>query len=285
MLIRVALFSSCTLFMLHLLSSCTFSCCTFFRVASCCTHFMLHYLRVTLYLCCTFFVLSFFMLHSLDVALFFVLQTYPVPIFSYYIFFILYSFHVALFSVLHSFHIAPSFVMHCSNFFFFFFFCVCCFMLHPILILQFCQVALSSYFIYLSIFFHIEAFLSLNFFCAALMSHLFSWCTVFILYLFCSLFMLHLFCVGFFAYRTFFFCIYPPLGLFSCCNFFMLHFFHFGPSLLFCKKQNSFHGDLSLLLFLTMHTFHIALVHFMFHFFLVSYFSCCTLYTIPLHRA
>ena len=158
-------------------------------------------------------------------------------------------------------------------------------MLHPILILQFCQVALSSYFIYLSIFFHIEAFLSLNFFCAALMSHLFSWCTVFILYLFCSLFMLHLFCVGFFAYRTFFFCIYPPLGLFSCCNFFMLHFFHFGPSLLFCKKQNSFHGGLSLLLFLTMHTFHIALVHFMFHFFLVSYFSCCTLYTIPLHRA
>ena len=144
------------------------------------------------------------MLHSLDVALFFVLQTYPVPIFSYYIFFILYSFHVALFSVLHSFHIAPSFVMHCSNFCFFFFLCVCCFMLHPILILQFCQVALSSYFIYLSIFFHIEAFLSLNFFCAALMSHLFSWCTVFIFYLFCSLFMLHLFCVGFFTYRTFF---------------------------------------------------------------------------------
>ena len=158
-------------------------------------------------------------------------------------------------------------------------------MLHPILILQFCQVALSSCFIYLSIIFHIEAFLNLNFFCAALMSHLFSWCTVFIFYLFCSLFTLHLFVLASLHIAPFLFCIYPPLGLFSCCNFFMLHFFHFGPSLLFCKKQNSFHGDLSLLLFLTMHTFHIALVHFMFHFFLVSYFSCCTLYTIPLHRA
>ena len=109
---------------------------------------------------------------------------------------------------------------------------------------------------------------------------LFSSFTYFALFSCCTFFVLASLHIA-----PFLFCIYPPLGLFSCCNFFMLHFFHFGPSLLFCKKQNSFHGDLSLLLFLTMHTFHIALVHFMFHFFLVSYFSCCTLYTIPLHRA
>ena len=182
-------------------------------LSSCYTLFVLHFLRVelfhvALFRCCTFF-------HVTD------LSGYPVPIFSYYIFFILYSFHVALFSVLHSFHIAPSFVMHCSNFFVFFFFYVCCFMLHPILILQFCQVALSSCFIYLSIIFHIEAFLNLNFFCVALMSHLFSWCTVFIFYLFCSLFMLHLFCVGFFTYRTFFI-----LYISSIRSLFMLQLFY-----------------------------------------------------------
>ena len=231
MLIRVALFSSCTLFMLHLLSSCTFSCCTFFRVASCCTHFMLHYLRVTLYLWCTFFVLSFFMLHSLDVALFFVLQTYPVPIFSYYIFFILYSFHVALFSVLHSFHIAPSFVMHCSNFFFFFFFFFCVFFhFTPHLnfaVLSSCTFVIFYLFIYffsywslfvpklflccahVTPFFVVHCFhplpILLSFHVAPFLCWLLCISHLFFLYIssFRSLFMLQLFYVTFFPFWTF----------------------------------------------------------------------------------
>ena len=300
MLIRVALFSSCTLFMLHLFACCTFSCCTFFRVASCCTHFMLHYLRVTLYLCCTFFVLSFFMLHSLDVALFSVLQTYPVPLFTYYIFSVLYSFHVALFSVLHSFHIAPSFVMHCSNFFVFFV-CVCvcvCVLFHVtshlnIAVLSSCTFVMFYLFIYFFSYWslfdpklflcctHVTPFFVLH--CFDLVPFLLSFHVA--PFLCCTLSCCTFFVLASLHIALFLFCIYPPLGLFSCCNFFMLHFFHYGLSLLFCKKQNSFYGDLSLLLFLTMHTFHIALVHFMFHFFLVSYFSCCTLYIIPLHRA
>ena len=73
----VALFSWCTLFMLHL-----FSCCTVFMLYLLCTLFMLHFFRVVHYSCCTFS-----MLHSFHVELF------------SFTFFVLSRFHVKLFCV------------------------------------------------------------------------------------------------------------------------------------------------------------------------------------------
>ena len=163
------------------------------------------------------------MLYVFQVALFpfgtfLTLHFFHVALFSCCILFGLHFFHVAPFSVLHSFHMAPFFVIHCSNFFVFYFFRVvwCC----TLPMLDYLNVAVSSSCnIFMFYFLFSNCSLSiLNLLRGALMSHLFSCCTLFLLFFFLSV-------LGSFHDAPFFFCISLTVALFSCDIFLILHFF------------------------------------------------------------
>ena len=213
------LFSCCTFFF-HLNLCCTFSCSThfklhFFRGAlfssytvfilhlfACCTLYILH-----LFMCCTFLVVHFF-----HVAIFFLpsflccfmLHWFHVRLFSCCTFPVLGSSYVAPLFKLHYFHIATFFVLRCSPFLCFIFFvlfhvalCSCTFSL-----LHFNVSPLSSCTIFVFHLFHHAGFLSWTFFGPP----------SFVLYSF------HV--------ASFFFCISSTVAHFPCCTCFSLDF-HF----------------------------------------------------------
>ena len=133
--VRVTLFSSCTLFMLHLFPYCilfilnVFLWCTvaiflyFFRVVSCCTFFVLRYLNVTVHSSCT--ILKFYFFHTVDFsswtffvvhffALFSCCTFFRVGLFSWCTFFLLHIFSCRTLFTLQFFHVTlfSSFHLH-----------------------------------------------------------------------------------------------------------------------------------------------------------------------------
>ena len=103
-LFHIALFSSCTFFMLYPVHVVPFVVLLHVALTSCCTFSVLHFfsnctIQVSLFLCCTFFVLHFSVLDFFSFSLFLSSIFFHVVLISCCTFFMLHSFHASPFFV------------------------------------------------------------------------------------------------------------------------------------------------------------------------------------------
>ena len=220
-------------FAVALFSGCTFSILHFFRLIlfSCCT-----FLRVVLFSSCIFF-------HSFHDALF-----------SCYTLFVLHFFRVAVFS-------------GCTLF--------------MLLLFRVAHFLSCTFSIRVTLFFILRSFhlFMLHFFpyCLLFILNVFSQCTVAIFFVFfwcfscCTFFVLHYLNVTVFSSCTIFMFYFFHIVAFSSWTFFVVHFFALFWTFTFdlFPVLVVFLPFFFLLLFLTLHTFHIVIFH-------VAIISCCS---------